>query len=87
MKKSSARQFYQNYFTATRRTGWLTCLGAQQRLKMLEDLMQWSVTSPTSDCRLAVPEVIHAASRRPLSESLELTPVSDRDEQREPTKR
>lgn len=49
MKKSSARQFYLNYFTATRRTGWLTCLGAQQRLKILEDLMQWSVTSPTSD--------------------------------------
>ncbi|ROP59811.1 inhibitor of glucose uptake transporter SgrT [Enterobacter sp. BIGb0383] len=49
MKKSSARQFYQNYFTATRRTGWLTGLSAQQRLKMLEDLMQWSVTSPTSD--------------------------------------
>lgn len=49
MKKSSARQFYLQYFTATRRMGWLTRLSAQQRLKMLEDLMQWSVTSPTSD--------------------------------------
>lgn len=49
MKKSSARQFYLHYFTATCRTGWLTRLSAQQRLKMLEDLMQWSVTSPTSD--------------------------------------
>lgn len=49
MKKLSARQFYLHYFIATQRTGWLTGQSPQQRLKMLEELMQWKVTSPTSD--------------------------------------
>jgi hypothetical protein len=47
MKRSTARQFYQQYFSATQdRPGWPAC--AEQRLKTLEELMQWDVTKPTS---------------------------------------
>ncbi|MCX9008656.1 glucose uptake inhibitor SgrT [Citrobacter portucalensis] len=39
------RQFWLKYFTATEKSSWLTCLSAPQRLKMLEELMQWEMTS------------------------------------------
>ena len=50
MKRSSAVAFYRNYFAATQRvgTGWLARLTAGQRLRMLEDLMQWEITTPMS---------------------------------------
>ena len=39
------RQFYLKYFTATEGLSWLACPSAPQRLKMLEELMQWEVTA------------------------------------------
>jgi len=47
MKRSPIVKFYQQYFAATQSvsTGWLARLKAEQRLKMLEDLMQWEVTT------------------------------------------
>ncbi|MBJ3592764.1 glucose uptake inhibitor SgrT [Salmonella enterica subsp. enterica serovar Saintpaul] len=39
------RQFYMKYFTATEKSSWLASLSAPQRLKMLEELMQWEVTA------------------------------------------
>jgi hypothetical protein len=49
MKKSSTRQFYRQYFLATQGASWLARQVAGERLKMLEELMQWEVTKPTSD--------------------------------------
>ncbi|RKQ39937.1 glucose uptake inhibitor SgrT [Enterobacter sp. R1(2018)] len=51
MNRSSAVEFYRNYFAATKfvESGWLARLTAGQRLRMLEDLMQWEVTTPTAD--------------------------------------
>ncbi|WFW59758.1 glucose uptake inhibitor SgrT [Citrobacter freundii] len=37
------RQFYLRYFTSTARLSWLACLSAPQRLKMLDELMQWEL--------------------------------------------
>lgn len=55
MKRSSPVEFYQDYFAATQfvktkgvGAGWLARLTAGQRLRMLEDLMQWEVTTPTT---------------------------------------
>ena len=48
MKRSTARQFYQRYFSATQGASWLARQCAEQRLKMLEELMQWDVTEPAS---------------------------------------
>lgn len=50
MKRLSAVEFYRNYFAATQvvGAGWLARLSAGQRLRMLEDLMQWEVTVPTT---------------------------------------
>ena len=48
MKRSTARQFYQQYFSATKGSSWLARPCAEQRLKMVEELMQWDVTKPTS---------------------------------------
>jgi hypothetical protein len=47
MKRSPVIKFYQQYFTATQNVsaGWLARLTASQRLRMLEDLMQWEVTT------------------------------------------
>ena len=39
------RQFYMKYCTATEKSSWLACLSAPQRLKMLEELLQWEVTA------------------------------------------
>lgn len=48
MNRSSAVEFYRNYFAATKfvESGWLARLTEGQRLRMLEDLMQWEVTTP-----------------------------------------
>ncbi|HFZ8995015.1 TPA: glucose uptake inhibitor SgrT [Citrobacter freundii] len=35
------RQFWLHYFSATEKISWLVCLSATQRLKILEELMQW----------------------------------------------
>ncbi|MCL6743978.1 MULTISPECIES: glucose uptake inhibitor SgrT [Kosakonia] len=48
MLGSSIRRFYLDYFHATQDAGWLARLSARQRLKMLEELMQWEVTTPVS---------------------------------------
>lgn len=50
MKRSPVVKFYQQYFAATQRvsTGWLARLTVAQRLGMLEDLMQWEITSPVT---------------------------------------
>lgn len=48
MQRSSLRRFYLDYFRATQDAGWLARLSARQRLKMLEELMQWEVTMPIS---------------------------------------
>ena len=48
MKRSTTRQFYQLYFPATKGTSWLARQCAEQRLKILEDLMQWDVTKAAS---------------------------------------
>ncbi|GDX05379.1 glucose uptake inhibitor SgrT [Buttiauxella selenatireducens] len=47
MKRSPVVKFYQQYFAATQRVsaGWLARQTASQRLRMLEDLMQWEVTT------------------------------------------
>lgn len=39
------RQFWLKYFTTTEKSSWLACLSAPQRLKMLEELTQWEMTS------------------------------------------
>ncbi len=48
MKRSFAEQFYLAFFTATRRVSgsWLACLGPQQRVQMLDELMQWHCSYP-----------------------------------------
>lgn len=53
MKRSSTAKFYQNYFATTQcvGSGWLARLTAGQRLRMLEELMQWEVTTPKTDER------------------------------------
>ncbi|UNB80438.1 glucose uptake inhibitor SgrT [Klebsiella pneumoniae] len=49
MKSPLQRQFYQHYFSATKEVSWLACqMAGRQRLRILEDLMQWDVTKPTS---------------------------------------
>lgn len=47
MKRLSTAQFYQQYFAATssRCTGWLARLTVEQKLEMLENVMQWKVNS------------------------------------------
>lgn len=47
MKRSPVIKFYHQYFAATQNVsaGWLARLTATQRLRMLEDLMQWEVTT------------------------------------------
>ncbi|AUV02625.1 TPA: glucose uptake inhibitor SgrT [Kluyvera intermedia] len=49
MKRSSTRQFYLAYFRATQDASRLFRLSTNQRLKMLEELMQWEVTIPVSE--------------------------------------
>ena len=49
MKRSTARQFYRKYFSATKGVSWLARQRPEERLKMLEELMQWEVTKVTSE--------------------------------------
>ena len=49
MKRSTTYQFYQRYFSAIKGVSWLARQCAEQRLKMLEELMQWEVTQTTSE--------------------------------------
>ncbi|WP_312951820.1 glucose uptake inhibitor SgrT [Superficieibacter sp.] len=49
MKGSFIRQFYLRYFIATQGVSWLARQSALQRLRLLEELMQWDVTDRTSE--------------------------------------
>ena len=49
MTRSTTKQFYQRYLSATQGASWLARQLAGRQRKMLEELMQWGVTSPTSD--------------------------------------
>ena len=42
-------QFYQRYFSATKQVSWLARQATAQRLEVLNYLMQWEVTKPTSE--------------------------------------
>lgn len=42
-------QFYQRYFSATKQFSWLARQATAQRLEVLNYLMQWEVTKPTSE--------------------------------------
>ncbi|MDU5684605.1 MAG: glucose uptake inhibitor SgrT [Kluyvera cryocrescens] len=42
-------QFYQRYFSATKQVSWLARQATTQRLEVLNYLMQWEVTKPTSE--------------------------------------
>lgn len=42
-------QFYQRYFSATKNVSWLARQATAQRFEVLNFLMQWDVTQPTSD--------------------------------------
>ena len=48
MMRSTAKSFYQRYFSATQEASWLARLMARQQ-EILGELMQWGVTSTTSD--------------------------------------
>ena len=48
MKRSTTYQFYQRYFSAIKGVSWLARQRPEERLKMLEELMQWEVTQVTS---------------------------------------
>ncbi|EOW0966367.1 glucose uptake inhibitor SgrT [Klebsiella pneumoniae] len=51
MMRSTAKSFYQRYFSATQEASWLARLmaGRQQEILGELELMQWGVTSTTSD--------------------------------------
>ena len=49
MMRSTTQQFYQRYFSATQDASWLARLMAGRQQKMLAELVQWEVTSQTSD--------------------------------------
>ncbi|MBC1186942.1 MULTISPECIES: glucose uptake inhibitor SgrT [Kluyvera] len=49
MKRSTIHQFYQRYFSATKNVSWLARQATAQRLEVLNFLMQWEVTKPTSE--------------------------------------
>ena len=42
-------QFYRRYFSATKKVSWLARQATAQRLEVLNYLMQWEVTNPTSE--------------------------------------
>jgi len=49
MKRASVRKFWLDYFHATQNVCWLARqMPDWQRVKMLEELMQWEVTRPCS---------------------------------------
>ena len=49
MMRSTAKQFYQCYFSATQDASWLARLMAGRQQEILGELMQWGVTSQTSE--------------------------------------
>lgn len=49
--KSVTYNFYCCYFQATRNASWLARMLAGDRLKMLNDLMQWDVSEQVSESR------------------------------------
>ncbi len=49
MMGSTIKQFYQRYFSATQEASWLARLMAGRQQEILGELMQWGVTSTTSD--------------------------------------
>jgi len=53
MKRLSTAQFYRQYFASTQSvcSGGLARLTVEQKLKMLEDLMQWDVNCQTVESR------------------------------------
>ncbi|MGX7606293.1 glucose uptake inhibitor SgrT [Klebsiella pneumoniae] len=53
MMRSTAKSFYQRYFSATQEASWLARLMAGRQQEILGELMQWGVTSTTSDHWLA----------------------------------
>ena len=44
MMRSTAKSFYQRYFSATLEASWLARLMAGRQQEMLGELMQWVVT-------------------------------------------
>ncbi|HGF0770878.1 TPA: glucose uptake inhibitor SgrT [Kluyvera georgiana] len=42
-------QFYRRYFSVTQNVSWLARQATAQRLEVLNSLMQWEVTNPTSE--------------------------------------
>ncbi len=48
MKRTFAEQVYLAFFTATRRVSgsWLACLEPQQRVQILDELVQWRCSYP-----------------------------------------
>ncbi|MGP3590424.1 glucose uptake inhibitor SgrT [Vagococcus sp. WN89Y] len=49
MKRASVRKFWLDYFHATHDVCWLSRLmSGAERVKMLQELMQWEVTRPCS---------------------------------------
>lgn len=49
MMRSTAKSFYQRYFSAPQEASWLARLMAGRQQEILGELMQWGVTSTTSD--------------------------------------
>ena len=49
MMRSTAKSFYQRYFYAMQEASWLARLMAGRQQEILGELMQWGVTSKTSD--------------------------------------
>lgn len=49
MMRSTAKSFYQRYFSSTQDASWLARLMAGRQQEILGELMQWGVTSKASD--------------------------------------
>ena len=49
MMRSTTKQFYLRYFSATQDASWLARLMAGRQQEILGELMQWGVTSQTSE--------------------------------------
>ena len=49
MMRSTAKQFYRWYFSAPQDACWLARLMAGRQQEILGELMQWGVTSQTSE--------------------------------------
>ena len=49
MMRSTAKSFYQRYFSATQDASWLARLMAGRHQEILGELLEWGVTSKASD--------------------------------------